>query len=209
MEAPRSTERTGLASGVGRADRRSEGSQSRSDPAANPSPAAHSGDEELERARDICLAQLSYSPHTRSQLADAMRRRGVDAAVAADVLGRLAAVGLIDDEAFAAAWVDSRHRGRGVGPLKIANELRTRGIAPDLAAASIETITPDQQRAAARAIVDKRLAMIRGGPTAVRAQRLVGVLARRGYPPAIAYEVVREALAGEGFELPEPDSEGL
>jgi regulatory protein len=163
-----------------------------------------SPEQEYDRAREICLSQLSYSARTRAQLADAMKRRGVDEAVAADVLSRFEAVGLIDDEAFATAWVDSRHRGRGIGPRKIAHELRRRGIAAALAASSVESITPEEQRAAARAIVARRLTATRGLPSALRAQRLVGMLARKGYPPAIAYEVVRETLAAEGVELPEP-----
>ena len=161
-------------------------------------------EEEYERAREICLRQLSYSARTRSQLATAMRRRGVDEMVAAEVLSRFEAVGLIDDAAFAAAWVDSRHRGRGVGPRKIAQELRIRGIAPDLTAATVDEIKPEEQRATARALVEQRLAQTRDHPAPARAQRLVGLLGRKGYPPSVAYEVVREALAAKGVELPEP-----
>ena len=34
-------------------------------------------------------------------------------------------------------------------------------------------------------------------------RRLTGILARKGYSPQVAYDVVREALAREGEELPE------
>ncbi len=156
-----------------------------------------------ELAREICLRQLAHSARTRSQLADAMRRRAVPDEVAADVLSRFEDVGLIDDRVFAAAWVDSRHRARGVGPRKIAYELRNRGVSPDLISATVETITTDEQRATARRLVERRLASTRGQPAPLRARRLVGMLARKGYSPVIAHDVVRAALAVDGEELPD------
>src|SRR5882672_4676740 len=80
------------------------------------------------RARDICLRQLTAGPRTAAQLAGAMARRGVDEEVVAEILARFTEVGLIDDEAFAAAWVHSRHAGRGLARRALAHELRARGV---------------------------------------------------------------------------------
>jgi regulatory protein len=175
-------------------------------------PQRPSAEEEYERAREICLRQLSYSARTRAQLASAMRRRGIEDGIAADILSRFEAVGLVDDEAFAAAWVDSRHRGRGVGPRKLEHELRHRGVDQRLTAESLSTITPEEERATARALIQVRLAGTRRQPAQRRARRLAGILARKGYSPQVAYDVVREALAAEGEELPDvieslPDSD--
>jgi regulatory protein len=156
-----------------------------------------------ELAREICLRQLSYAARTRSQLAKAMLRRGIVDEVAENVLSRFESVGLIDDKAFAAAWVDSRHRGRGVGPGKIAHELRNRGIAPDVVSASIGAITPDAERATARSLVERRATGMKDQSVEAKARRLVGMLARRGFSPSVAYDVVREVLTTEGEELPE------
>ena len=164
-------------------------------------PRSPSGEEEYERAREICLRQLSYSARTRAQLATAMRRRGIEDEIAADTLSRFETVGLVDDEAFAAAWVDSRHRGRGVGPRKLAHELRSRGVDQKLTAESLGTITPEEERATARALIEVRLARTHGQPAQRRARRLTGILARKGYSPQVAYDVVREALTTEGEEL--------
>jgi regulatory protein len=40
----------------------------------------------------------------------------------------------------------------------------------------------------------------RGRPLPVRIRRLVGLLARKGYPAPLAYRVVREALEQEGVD---------
>lgn len=67
----------------------------------------------MERARAICLRLLTGTPRTRKQLADALRKREIPDDAAEEVLSRFEEVGLINDSAFADAWVESRHHGRG------------------------------------------------------------------------------------------------
>src|SRR5690348_9385137 len=90
---------------------------------------APDGDDPVEVARALCLRLLTVAPRTRAQLAAALARRGVPAEAADAVLGRLTDVGLVDDQAFAAAWVSSRHLGRGLGRRALSAELRVRGVA--------------------------------------------------------------------------------
>lgn len=68
----------------------------------------------VEQARGICLRLLTGTPRTRKQLADALRKREIPDEAAEEVLSRFEDVGLIDDAAFAGAWVESRHHGRGL-----------------------------------------------------------------------------------------------
>ncbi|CNE20002.1 Regulatory protein recX [Mycobacterium tuberculosis] len=153
------------------------------------------------KAREICLRLLAGSPRTRAQLADALRRKDVPADVADRVLGRFTDVGLIDDEAFARAWVQSRHTGRGLAKRALAAELRRRGVADDTVNEAVESLDPAQEEETARALVLRRLPSTRGADPAKRMRRLVGLLARKGYPPGLSYRVVKEALAEEGADL--------
>lgn len=152
-------------------------------------------------ARDVCLRLLTAAPRTRAQLADALRRRGVPDEVADRVLSRFSAVGLIDDAAFSQAWVQSRHLGRGLARRALAAELRQRGVAADTVDEAVETLGSDQEEATARELIARRLPGTRGLDPAKRMRRLVGVLARKGYPPGLAYRVVKEALAAEGADI--------
>jgi regulatory protein len=151
-------------------------------------------------ARQICLRMLTAAPRTRAQLADALRRRGVPKEAAEAVLGRFGEVKLIDDAAFAAAWVESRHHGRGLSGRALAAELRHRGVPPEDIDVAVGRLDPRQEIATARGLVAGRLASTRGQPLQARIRRLTGVLARKGYSPAIAYRVVREALEQEGTD---------
>jgi regulatory protein len=150
-----------------------------------------------DRARDICLRQLTDGPRTAAQLGTAMARRGIEPEVADAVLARLSDVGLIDDAAFAAAWVTSRHAGRGLARKALAHELRTRGVADPLVAAAVEELDPEQEAATARELAAKRLRASRGLDATVRFRRTASLLARKGYSSQLAYRVIREALEAE------------
>jgi regulatory protein len=149
-------------------------------------------------ARAVCLRLLTGQPRSRAELAAALARRGVPAEAAERVLGRFAEVGLIDDRAFAAAWVDSRHAGRGLGRRALTAELRRRGIDDPTAAAAVATIDPGTEEATARALVRRRLGSGVELAPEVRARRAVAMLARRGYPAELALRVVREEFADHG-----------
>lgn len=148
-------------------------------------------------ARAICLRLLTAAPRTRAQLADALRRRGVPEDAAEAVLARFQEVGLIDDKAFAEAWVSSRHAGRGLGRKALAAELRHRGVADETVRDAVARLDPEEELETARRLVARRLPATRGLPTATRARRLGGMLARKGYSPGLVYRVVREALEAE------------
>ncbi|WP_460526060.1 regulatory protein RecX [Flindersiella endophytica] len=146
------------------------------------------------------LKQLALQPRTKMELARTLSRRGVPDEVAGHVLGRFSEVGLIDDAAFAAAWVESRHAGRGLARRALAHELRRRGVDDRDVDAAVEQLSPDTERETARALVARKLASTRKLEPQVRLRRLAGMLARKGYPSTVALTVVREALAAEGTD---------
>jgi regulatory protein len=156
-------------------------------------------------ARAICLRLLTVQPRTRAELAAALARRKVPEEAAVAVLGRFTEVGLIDDRAFAEAWVGSRHAGRGLARRALAAELRRRGIDGETVGEAVATLDPETEERTARALVARRLPGTRQLEPAVRVRRLVGMLARKGYAPAFAVRVVGEQLAADGIDPGELD----
>lgn len=157
----------------------------------------------LETARGIVLRQLTASARTRRQLQDALTKRGIPEDVGRAVLDRFEELDLVDDEAFAKAWVESRHRGRGLARRALGHELRHRGVADEVAREALAGLALEDELIMARDIVRKRLTGTRGDEPARRIRRLAGVLARKGYSPATSMQAVREVLAEEGLELDE------
>ncbi len=148
------------------------------------------------------MRQLAVRPRTRAELAKVMARKEISDEVIAEVLDRYDEVGIIDDAAFARAWVTSRHQGRGLARRALANELRRHGVEAEVASEALETLDEDEEAATARALVDRKLRTATGTPDQVF-RRLVGMLARKGYPAGVAFRVVKEALAHRDAEAAE------
>nr|WP_275889578.1 regulatory protein RecX [Nakamurella flavida] len=145
---------------------------------------------------------MAISARPRAGLKQSLTRKGIPDEVAETVLDRLTTVGLIDDEAYAAAFVRTKHRDRALGRAGLGQELRRKGVDPELVSAAVAEIDPTAERIRARALVDRRLAAaMAAGPLAAR-RRLAGLLARRGYAPAVAYEVVGQAVDAYVREMP-------
>jgi regulatory protein len=154
----------------------------------------------VSRARELCLRLLASRPRTRAELADAMRRRGVPDDAAAAVLARFTDAGLIDDAVFARAWVESRHHNRGLARRALSTELKQRGVDSQDIEAAVSALDPADELATARRLVAKAMRASRGKPLPTRIRRLVGLLARKGYPAPVAYRIVREAIEQEGID---------
>jgi regulatory protein len=195
--------RRGVA-GRGNASGRRRGSPGESPDGLSPDerPSSSPEQSESERAREICLRQLAVRPRTRAELAKVLARKEISDEVIAEVLDRYDEVGIIDDAAFARAWVTSRHQGRGLARRALANELRQRGVDSEVASEALETLDEDEEAATARALVDRKLRTATGTPDAVF-RRLVGMLARKGYSAGVAIRAVKDALAARDAEAAE------
>jgi regulatory protein len=145
-------------------------------------------------ARAICLRALTGAAKTRKQLADLLAKRGIPEEAATTVLDRFTEVGLIDDAAFARAWVSSRQAGRGLARRALRAELQTKGVDRDVAAAALEEVDPQDEWDGARRLVARRLPSMHRLDRQTAERRLVGMLARKGYGGGLAAYVVREAL---------------
>ncbi|SDQ07276.1 regulatory protein RecX [Actinopolyspora saharensis] len=168
---------------------------------------------EAERtARETVYRLLAVRARSRVELLRALSRAGVDSDTAHSVLDKFVDAGLVDDAAFAAEWVRSRHRQRGLGRRALEEELREKGVDDDAVSAALSTLDTEDEVSRARELVRRKLAGTTVTDPKVRMRRLVGMLARKGYGEALAFRVVREeleALDEEGHfddaELVDPD----
>ena len=150
--------------------------------------------------RAVVLRKLASAPQTRAQLDEAMAKKDVPDHIREQILGRFADVGLIDDAAFARAWVESRHAGRGLAKRALTHELRRRGVDPAVADEAAGLVPAEREEEMARALVARRLPGTRRLDPAARTRRLAAMLARKGYSPGLSYRVIREALHDDGVD---------
>lgn len=145
-------------------------------------------------ARAVVLRLLTGAPKSRSELEKALRRKGCPDDVAAEVLDRFEQVGLVDDEAYAQAFVRSKQAGRGLARRALSHELRKKGVNDELAQAVLDEVDPQDERERAHELVAKRLRSMHGLDRTVQTRRLAGMLARKGYGSDVTRVVIAEAL---------------
>lgn len=144
-------------------------------------------------ARAIVLRQLTGSPKSRRQLAAKLAERGVPAEAARHVLDRFEELQLIDDAAFADAWVRSRSRTKGLSRSMLRHELRDKGISDALADTALEQVSDDDEFEMARELVEKKVRSMPAGLDRDKGiRRLVSMLGRKGYGPGVAFRVAIE-----------------
>lgn len=148
------------------------------------------------QAREAALRLLAHRPRSRNELAGRLGRRDLPGHVIRACLDRLEDQGLVDDPAFARAWVRDRLRLKPRGRNALLSELRRKGVAAAVAREAVDEVFRDEEVQDAGLAVEAALAWLRRqGPrirTALREppfsdarekarRRLLGYLARRGF----------------------------
>ena len=131
-------------------------------------------------ARKILLDQLTGQARSRHELRDKLAKKSVPDELAERLLDRFEEVGLVDDDAFARSWVRAVSAAAGLARRALAQELRRKGIDDEIARAALDEVDPDDEEAAARALVRKKLRSMRGVDRTTATRRLVGMLGPQG-----------------------------
>ena len=141
-------------------------------------------------ARNIILRHLNLAPKSRLQLAQVLEKKGIPQDAASIALDRLAEVGLIDDLAYAHLLVRSRCSSKRISKTLLIRELRQKGICEEYIELSLAELTPEDEYQMALDLAAKKLRSMNGLAKEVVLRRVVGLLARKGYPNAISYKVM-------------------
>lgn len=139
-------------------------------------------------AHQAALKLLSYRPRSERELGQRLRLRGIPAEIAEEEVGRLRKAGLLDDEAFAHAWVGDRQESSPRGQRLLRYELLGRGIRAEIADEAVASI---DDRTAALALARGRAHRLAGLEFRQFSQRLAGFLERRGFGYADIETAVR------------------
>ena len=166
---------------------------------------------------EAAARSLSGAPRSRKSLEERLITAGYPEEHVRAAVARLVEIGLVDDERFAQALLDSRDRSRQRGDRALLQELRRRGIDDELAqrllaqraagepqstepvwGATLRVVEEHsegaEERAARAALAKLRL---RGGDARAEVQRLAQGLARRGFPSALSWRLARERVESE------------
>lgn len=169
---------------------------------------------------EIAVRFLGTRPRTRWELERRLRRAAASDDVISATLDRLAAMGYVDDIAFARWWADQRDRHAPRGRRMVEAELRQHGVPRDILeslrgeepaepALDVEAL-PASEAERAQAALERHL---KGRPMPAddkARQRIGAFLMRRGFDPETVRATLRRAAAEStpGGSTPEPDGFG-
>lgn len=133
-----------------------------------------------------------------------LNRRGIPEEAAEEILERFSDVCLIDDAAFAHAWVESRQRRKNLSRRALRSELVKKGIDRELIDEALSEVDSDDEYAAALTLATSRLRRLEGLAPEVRWRRLTGALARKGFSAGLVMRVAREVIQDADTDLESP-----
>jgi len=148
--------------------------------------------EERRQAYLACLRLLGIKPRTKRQLKSHLLAKGYSEQVAEDVCGQLANQGYIDDLAYARQWVEERLRLKPRSARMLRMELAQKGLEKAIVDEALQAVTPEDELAAARALVEKKLRRCAGRPGPEEEKKLLAMLARKGFSSPILWQVRSE-----------------
>ncbi len=162
-------------------------------------------EETLQKATDRAMNYLSSRPHSRAEVKRYLRQKETPVELIDTVLERLDKLDLINDEAFASFWVESRGNFRPKGSQALRSELKMKGVDREVID---EIVTGEQDEELALAAGRKKAVTLIRQPdidfNTFRA-RLGPFLQRRGFSYQITKHAVQNLWEEFKEEIPEED----
>lgn len=156
--------------------------------------------------RQHALVLLGQRARSRKELSDRLLARDYPAAIVDEVLDDLEGVGLLNDRDFAEQWVRQRHERRGKSARALDRELIAKGISAEIREDALSQISEEDEESIAWAILEKKARRITTVPEdraeyAAHLRRMVGMLARRGFPQGMSMALARACVDERLVEL--------
>ena len=139
------------------------------------------------KAYAAALRYIAYRRRSERELTDYLRRKEYEAEVIEPVLERLREVSLIDDRAFAAAWIADRQLLRPRSRRVLEQELLKKGIDRELAHDALAELDDDGQATVLMNLIERKRRLTQYQDP----QKLLAYLGRQGF----GYAEIKKALA--------------
>ena len=150
-------------------------------------------DEDYAQAKKTAMNMLAMRDHSSDELRKKLLKRDLMPEAIDVLIEKLQNSRLLNDEEFAHRFARAQRENRKLSRSVLKRELSKKGISPELASDAVADI--DGEEELAREVAQKKANSTRRLDYAVRERRILGMLARRGFPSAICIKVTREVLA--------------
>jgi regulatory protein len=150
---------------------------------------------DVEAAHRTALRCLELRSYARHDLGRRLQRKGHPRHAVDVALERVATLGLLDDEAYARNYVQTR-AARGRGPARLTRDLLSMGIPRGLIDRAVAAHWPEGSDTTSmpRALATKRSAQLGALPRQTKRRRVLAYLARRGFAGREVSDIVEAVL---------------
>ncbi len=146
----------------------------------------------------VAVKLLAMRAHSTQEIRERLGRRGYPADAIEAVVAKLTASGYLNDAVYARTWAQSRAHRRPVGPARLADELRSRGVSELEISATLSELSAEQDiREVAEAAAARKLPRLRTLPPDVARRRLGAYLTRQGFAAEVVLALCRKYFPNE------------
>jgi regulatory protein len=142
----------------------------------------------MNRAAALC-ARSEQAP---GDVRDKLLRWGLLPSDASHVMRQLIEQGFLDEQRYARAFVKDRFAFNGWGRIKIAHQLRLKGIAPELIDEAMTAIDEDRYRERLTELLQAKWRTVKDRERRAAWAAMMRFAASRGFEAAIAGECVKQ-----------------
>jgi len=146
---------------------------------------------EVQRTLDRALRFLSYRPRSEKEIMDFLVRKQAGEETSKMVMARLKDLGMVDDKAFSAWWLEQRKTFRPKGKRLLVMELKRKGVNREIVDQLLENQTEEDELETAKKILAKKANRWQGLSSLEFKKKAGEFLLRRGF----SWETVNEAVA--------------
>lgn len=140
------------------------------------------------KAYALALRYLGVRVRSRRELTDYLARKNCAQDEVEAALERLEGLGLVDDSAFAAAWIADRLAVRPRSRMRLVQELGAKGVARDIIDLALEEIDPERELQTLKDLIERKRRTSGYGDD----KKLVAYLQRQGYRWALIKEAMEQ-----------------
>lgn len=141
-----------------------------------------------DQAYGLALRFLGVRARSKREVEQYLVRKGCSLAESEEAMIKLEALGLVDDEKFAQAWVADRVALRPRSQVRLAQELYAKGVSKEISAIALSKLMPGQEVDQLKTIIARK----RRSSSAADDKKLIAYLQRQGY----RWDQIKQAMAG-------------
>lgn len=147
------------------------------------------------KSYSLAIHYLSYRMRTKQEIYDYLVKKEVEEQHIPEVIKRLVDKDLLDDRAFAEAFVGTRINTSSKGPELIKRELIEKGVAASIAEEAVKVLTYEVQFDKAMSWAQKKLNTSQKESFQKQQQKLRANLMRKGFTQDVINDVITEVKA--------------